>query len=378
MINLYIKRVAGLLSILIFTSCISTYHKDTGMIFPKEYTLKHKAYDTELLISNGRIVVIDTFLILVSNQRDSFCMVYSIPNNMKEIYGYGHIGNAPKEFLQPLLTYSYNNTIGINELSKNELVILQLMKEDDQLSIIEQTRLKAPYKMKKGELVPPDYYFSRLDNSHFVSLLCAEDGRFFSLFDSTLTHLDWFGESPIPEKLPVIATRKRLKGRIAACDGTMVFTTSDMPYLACYQFKEEKMQKQWSFFFDQTYYEIQNDDLLFSKEKSFGQVLNLKIDAQYIYILYLDQLLSEYNYMQTEKSFANKVLVFDHEGNAVAKLHLDCRVNEISISNDQTKLYGIAQLPEPILVEFDIPKELTNKDKNYLNPKNDFRKNLIK
>ncbi|MDD2286428.1 MAG: BF3164 family lipoprotein [Paludibacter sp.] len=355
------KKLARLLILIVIViGCTSVGKEKTDITFNSNYTLKHKVYDTELFISYGRIAVIDTFLIVVSNQKDFFCKVYSIPGNMKELYSYGYIGNGPGEFLQPMLTYSYNNTFGLNELNKQELAIMQLVNSNNNLSIIEQARLKAPYEMKKGELNPPDYYFSKLNDTHYVSLLCAGQDRFFSLFDCTLTHISQFGESPIPEELSVLSSRNQLQGRIATSNGTMVFATSNLPYLSCYQLKNDKMQKQWSFFYGQVYYGVRNGDLLFDKEKSFGQVLDLEMDTQYIYVLYLDQLLSEYNYKQTDKSLANKILVFDYKGNAVAKLHLSCRINEMAISGDQTKLFGIAQLPEPTLVEFDLPQKLTN------------------
>ena len=57
-----------------------------------------------------------------------------------------------------------------------------------------------------------------------------------------------------------------------------------------------------------------------------------------------------------EKSLANKILIFDHEGNAVASLHLDCRLQTMALSKDSRKLYGISLLPEPTIVEFDLPK----------------------
>ena len=56
------------------------------------------------------------------------------------------------------------------------------------------------------------------------------------------------------------------------------------------------MVKDWNFYFDRSFYECKDYNLLFSKARSFGQVLDLAMDDQYIYILYLDQLLSEYDY----------------------------------------------------------------------------------
>ena len=360
MTNSY-KNTLALLLLVLLASCTSTDKKDAGVTFKNSYNLEHKTYDTELLISVGRLAVIDSFLIVISSEQESFCKVYSIPNDMEEIYSFGRIGNGPGEFLQPLLTYAHNNTFGLNEVNKQELAIMKLANNNGNISINEQARLKAPYKMKKRELVPPDYFFTKLNKTHYVSALIAEDGRFFSLLDSTLSHINQFGESPIPEKLSLISTRNRLQGRIAANEGAMVFATSNLPYLASYKLINDKMQKQWSFYYDQPYYGVRNEDLLFDKERSFGKVIDLKMNAQYIYLLYLDKLLSEYDHYDTEKSLANKILVFNHKGDAVAKFHLSCRISNMALSSNQSKIFGLAQLPEPMIVEFDLPTKLMNK-----------------
>jgi hypothetical protein len=138
----------------------------------------------------------------------------------------------------------------------------------------------------------------------------------------------------------------------------MIYATTGLPYLACYQLQGEKMHKQWSLNYNKSFYAVRNDDVLFSKEKTFGTALDLEMDSEYIYVLYLDQLRSEYVYGDPEKSFANKILVFDHKGRAVTELHLGCRIIQMTLSSDKTKIYGIADLPEPQIVEFDLPKEM--------------------
>lgn len=52
------------------------------------------------------------------------------------------------------------------------------------IEIEELSRKKTPYKRVQGELNPADYNFVRLDEQHFVSLLCGKDGSFFSLLDA--------------------------------------------------------------------------------------------------------------------------------------------------------------------------------------------------
>ena len=46
-------------------------------------------------------------------------------------------------------------------------------------------------------------------------------------------------------------------------------------------------------------YGVKNGDLLYDREKSSGMVLDLDVDKHYVYLLYLDQLLSEYDFKKS-------------------------------------------------------------------------------
>ena len=160
---------------------------------------------------------------------------------------------------------------------------MSLNDSKDGMVIKELSRNRVPYKRKKGELNPADYNFVKLDDRHFVSLLCGKDGSFFSLLDSNLQPLQRFGNSPIEGELSMQSSRMNLKGCLSAYEGNMVFTPNKLPYLAKYHLENDVMIKDWSFYFDKSFYECKNSDLLFSKERSFGQVLDLAMDDKYIY-----------------------------------------------------------------------------------------------
>ena len=86
-------------------------------------------------------------------------------------------------------------------------------------------------------------------------------------------------------------------------------------------------------------------------------LFSLQADDNYIYLLYRDRLLWE---LETGKSgrYSNEIFVFNHQGEKVAKLKLDCNLDHIVIDRKRNKLYGIALMPDDALVEFDLPKEL--------------------
>ena len=146
---------------------------------------------------------VDTFLVMTHVAQNDFCHVYSIPSGMKKIHTWGSLGNGPGEFLQPIITYAHENTFGLNDVNIQMLAVMSLKGNGNAIEIEELSRKKTPYKRVQGELNPADYNFVRLDEQHFVSLLCGKDGSFFSLLDANLQPLQRFGESPVGNKISV-------------------------------------------------------------------------------------------------------------------------------------------------------------------------------
>ena len=124
-------------------------------------------------------------------------------SGMKKIHTWGSLGNGPGEFLQPIITYAHENTFGLNDVNIQMLAVMSLKGNGNAIEIEELSRKKTPYKRVQGELNPADYNFVRLDEQHFVSLLCGKDGSFFSLLDANLQPLQRFGESPVGNKISV-------------------------------------------------------------------------------------------------------------------------------------------------------------------------------
>lgn len=354
-----LAKIAYLLMVItVFMSCNPIQKKEDATHVVKEYKLSSSARK-ELFIASGRMALVDSFLVVVSHQQNNICTLYDVYNQLEEVCTYGNTGGGPTEFVQPLLTYSYGKTFGLNEVNKQELIIMEVDKTSDKgIMLHEKQRLKAPYQVQKEKWNPSDYYFVKLDDSCFVSLVGTEEGRFFTLSDSTLSVIERFGESPIEEELPAMAARNRLNGKIVASGGKMVFATTKLPYLAFYEMCNKKMVKKWSLYYARTRYGVRNGDLFFDKEIAIGPLLDLKMDSKYIYVLYMDQLLSEYDYFDSEKSCSNKILVFDYSGEKVACLKLDCRIQEMAVFSKGRRLYGIAQDPDISLVEFALPDEL--------------------
>ena len=352
----YIEAIMLLIAIL-FSSCNNISKRDGIEDISKNYNLSF-SYKKELLLSHPRLAMSDSFLVIVSSGQDEICTVCDVYNEMDEVCRYGKIGNGPGEFIQPLLTYAYGNTFGLNEVGKQELAIMGIKQEKEKVMVYEKDRLKTQYKRQRGNWIPSDYYFVKLDEKHYVSLTGTENGKFFTLSDSAMVPIKKFGESPVEYELAAINSRNRLSGKIVAYHGKMAFATTKLPYLAFYEMNNGNMVKKWSLYYAETVYGVRNGDLLFDKDKATGPALDIKMDEKYIYVLYMKQLLSEYDYYNSEKSCSDKVLVFDHAGSMVACLNLNCRIQEMAVWSKGLKLFGISQDPDISLVTFDLPKNL--------------------
>lgn len=347
-----------MICVIAMTGCNSINKGKSAEGFEQEYELKHKQY-FELYVQRPQLQVTDSFLILVSHrQSDGICQLYSIDDGMKKVCTYGRIGNGPQEFLQPVLTYADGNEFGLNDLNLGTLAVMRINHGADSVSIDEIKRMKVSNRLSIDGFRPKNTHFVSLGHEHYVSCVYVGNNHFFTLSDSLLQPLLYFGESPIKEELSQRAIRNRLNGKTATHDMNFFYATNDLPYLASYRLQGESIKKNWAFFYKKPYYGVSNGDLKFSKENSMGPLLDMKADSNYIYLLYLDQLLSEYDYMNTEKSCSDKILVFNHKGEKVACLNLDCRLNEIAIDSKRAKIYGIAENPEISLVEFNLPEEL--------------------
>ena len=342
--------------VLFLASCTSSSKEKVAEKNIKHYQLKHK-FHREIFMRFPRIQVADDYLVVVTpHQRDKFVIVHSIEDNMEEVASYGYLGNGPGEFTQPVMTYADKNIFGLNEINEKELTNLEIIKDDKgNVFVRERERLKSEMIFKKGELGMIDRYYTKLDDSHYVSLLLNADGEFFTLSDGQINPIQRFGESPVDEDLDVLAIFDIFQGKMAIQDGVFYYATHKLPYLVAYQLNGDKMEKLWSRFYRTPHYAVSNGELKLVRDKSTGPLLDMRTDSKYIYLLYLNQLHSEYDADVTAKSCSNEIWVFNHQGEEVACLHLDCRLSAMAIDKKRNKIYGIAHIPDLSLVEFDLP-----------------------
>jgi hypothetical protein len=87
----------------------------------------------------------------------------------------------------------------------------------------------------------------------------------------------------------------------------------------------------------------------------YGTAPHHYIDActteDYVYTLYSGRNLKEHGMSCFQ---GNLIRVYDWEGNLVKKLQLDIDIKQMAVSKDNRKIYAIADLPDPVLVVFEL------------------------
>lgn len=347
---------------ILLMGCKLSNMKDGVLESNKIYKLKHTFYK-EIIMHNPQIEVVDSFVVLVSVRNgEDVCKVYSIDKKMEEVCTYGSFGQGPKDFRQPVLTAATGNTFGINEINEMQYVELGIEQIDGKVKVVEKERHKATYQRLKGEeYTPKDTRYMPLKNGqYYVSCFFLKDGCFFTLSDSLLQPLTRFGKSPIKEDVPTSGIRSRLNGFTDVYGSRFFYATGELPYLSSYTLNGNDMDLDWEIFYKEPHYGVVRGEVRYDREKSTGPLNDMRADSRYVYLLYMDQLLSENDYYKTEKSCSNKIFVFNYQGEEIARLELDNRLSKIAIDENRRKIYGIAHIPDVGLIEYDLPKELWN------------------
>jgi hypothetical protein len=88
------------------------------------------------------------------------------------------------------------------------------------------------------------------------------------------------------------------------------------------------------------------------KENKVGY-LSLYSTEMFVYALYSGALASEF--LRNNKSFsADMLYVYDWDGNIKRKIKLDMECRYICVSDDNKRLYAIAEIPEPEILYYEL------------------------
>ncbi len=332
---------------------------DSGT-FDREYELTGTLYDTDIVGSYPYIGTIDSLVfVLLGNVPEQFGRVYSIGNGMKEIASFGSVGRGPGEFSNATeITSVYDDKFTITNLNYYQIATMQIVADSGKVRVEELERLSFGQLESEG-LGYEARDVSRLDERHHVGVAYKSAEEVFVLYDEKMNPLGFFGDSPVKDKVKNLSRRSRsqLYGILRVNEGRFIHALRDLPYVQFYESDKNSPfpRKKWEAWYGEPYYQVVDGDILYSRTKTVGKTNHAYLGNKYVYILYLDIPIGEYDISRPETGFANTVLVYDHDGRKVARLNLDHRMYCFCVDQEENKLYGLTTTPEDRIVSFDLP-----------------------
>jgi hypothetical protein len=197
-------------------------------------------------------------------------------------------------------------------------------------------------------------YIKPIVNNRYVATGIYEDNHLMVL-DEKGTSLKGFGEWPyqdeqekkVPGKIRASVYQGKLE--VSPSGDKLVFAVKSGDMLYFYRVlpngELELISKQENAY---AHYDHTNG-------AHYGSAPHHYIDActteDYVYTLYSGRNLKEHGMSCFQ---GNLIRVYDWEGNLVKKLQLDIDIKQMAVSKDNRKIYAIADLPDPVLVVFEL------------------------
>lgn len=284
----------------------------------------------------------DSMAVVISRKSDNAFQVLNYVD--KKTYEVGKIGQGPDEFLLIFGLSVKENGFFFYDANKSRYSTIHLTRTDG------SWRVEHLFKTDSLEYVciqpirDNKYIASGLYEEHKLVLL-DKDGSF----------LKGFGEIPYQDedekKVPGMVRSQVYQGEVAVSPSGKKVVHAIMAGDLIY------------------FYEVSSDGELIlksKKENAYAQYdrqygalyaesmihhYDVCATEEYVYTLYSGRNLKEHG----EKAFqSNLIRVYDWDGTLVKKLQLDIDIKSMTVAKDNRKIYAIADLPDPVLVVFEL------------------------
>ena len=292
---------------------------------------------------NDMALMNDSIPVVINVSSDKMFQV--LDHSRKKLIEVGNVGQGPDDYLLSFgLFPRTENTFSVSDVNRRRFSTVRLNPENDSWQVEHHFK----YDSVKHIYVKP------IVNNRYVATGIYEDNHLMVL-DEKGTPLKGFGEWPYQDeqekKVPGTTRARVYQGKleVSPSKDKLVFAvmSGDMLYF---------------------YRVLPNGELeLISKQENayahyvhtngahYGTAPHHYIDActteDYVYTLYSGRSLKEHGL----KCFqGNLIHVYDWEGKLVKKLQLDIDIKQMAVSKDNRKIYAIADLPDPVLVVFEL------------------------
>ena len=263
----------------------------------------------------------------------------------KKVVEVGNVGQGPDDFLLSFgLVSRTENAFSVSDVNRRRFSTVHLNPEDDSWHV--------EHHLKYDSLM--HIYIKPIVNNRYVATGVYEDCHLM-LLDEKGMPLKGFGEWPyqdeqekkVPGKIRAMVYQGKLE--VSPSGDKLVFAVASGDMLYFYRVLPdgdlELVSKQENAYahYDHT------------SGAHYGTAPHHHIDActteDYVYTLYSGRSLKEHGMSCFQ---GNLIRVYDWGGRLVKKLQLDIDVKQIAVTGDNRKIYAIADLPDPVLVVFEL------------------------
>lgn len=272
-------------------------------------------------------------------------MFQVLDHSQKKLIEVGNVGQGPDDFLLSFgLLPSAENAFSASDVNRRRFSTVYLNPEDDSW--------RVEHHFKYDSIM--HIYIKPIANNRYVATGIYDDCHLM-LLDEKGTPLKGFGEWPyqdeqerkVPGKIRASVYQGKLE--VGPSKDKLVFAVTSGDMLYFYRIlpngELELISKQ-----ENAYAHYDH-----SSGAHYGTALHHHLDActteDYVYTLYSGRSLKEHGMSCFQ---GNLIRVYDWKGNLVKKLQLDIDVKQMAVSMDNRKIYAIADLPDPVLVVFDL------------------------
>ena len=292
---------------------------------------------------NDMALMNDSIPVVINVRSDNAFQV--LDYSRKKVLEVGNVGQGPDDFLLSFgLSSGMENTFSANDVNRRRFSTVHLNPEDD------SWRVEHHFKYDSVMHI----YIKPIVNNRYVATGIYEDNHLMVL-DEKGTPLKGFGEWPYQDeqekKVPGTTRARVYQGKleVSPSKDKLVFAVMSGDMLYFYRIlpngELELISKH-----ENTYAHYEH-----TTGAHYGTAPFSNIDAcatdDYVYTLYAGRSLKEHGM----KCFqGNLIRVYDWKGTLVKKLQLDVDVEQIVVSKDDRKIYAIADLPDPVLVVFEL------------------------
>ena len=304
------------------------------------------SFDSLMLGNPYQILLMDSLLLIADPYEENFLSVVDLKRGrlvrraLKE-------GKGPDELLPPVdISLTKDTILGVYERTPRRF---------STYTIADILRTEYPRQQKRISFDDHPGRLQLLGNERFIAVGPYENGC-LGLYDREGKRLGEYGR--YPKEAERFASRfsrfLAYQSRMATNpDGKRLITAGNFcDRIVFYEETAGKISETKTYFFRDAALSPKDDNNIVWNPECLHYFSQVQATGQNVYILYEGYTIGEEAKIRQSESAANRILVFDWNGNPVKAYAFDRLLANFCVSPDGKTLYGIVRNPEPAIVKY--------------------------